>query len=184
LRASWNSCEVIQPNQDFEGPRTYALYYSGIGLSGHINYLRLEGALNVMPDAWSFIPHGGCQGVFRYNVKYYGCASPSVRPGFSMWSFDPGPGGVGARFYIEHESFSWPVEFDPSVRYWLMGFSFDHSHSVSGPGNPPATCGGAEEPVVIRVSGTGMTPENEYVTWQLATASVVNSWARVKALYR
>jgi hypothetical protein len=59
-----------------------------------------------------------------------------------------------------------PADADPSKQYFLADFHFDFTFGVTGPGNPPNTCGGIEQPVCWAIYQTDfINTAGDQVDW-------------------
>jgi len=200
VRLSWHTCDPQTSNQLFQGPGTYTLVVSVIGLpvriAGNTTKLTIH---PILTDAWRF-DDGGCQ-TDRMHAQVTGLDAdcPGIPTGdYPLFI-------IAADYDLTSHSLGLHLEtqqgeaFDPALtqRYVLWRVAFDHSHSMAGSDSDPATCDGAERSLEIDFQSTihdgygGMLdadPEtgDAPVRWNGPSPVGIapTTWGRVKALYR
>jgi len=121
---------------------------------------------NTVPDAWQF-EATGCQGSSFVQIDHL--------PAPTLAKTCPAFSGTGQTLPIKDFSIVPPTTpfpttlrrgvvvsaYQPIVtavaaqRYFLAGFTFDHSFSVDGPTTPGVDCGGLATPMCIRLNPSG-----------------------------
>ena len=174
LALSWDSC-TGPVDRVSSGPGTYSLYASVTGMTeAHKAYevwLAIGDSQNLVPDAWRF-DLAGCQWAALATVNHLpplaeAAACPALQgngPSLQIKLVDLWPPGYGLpptmlRARLSNTYVTAIQNPDPTRRYFLARFVFDHSHSVAGPGTPGTSCGGFETPMFFRdVRGSYFTP--------------------------
>lgn len=205
LTLTWDDCGALVVSKDFAGPGFYAQTISAEGLTQPLNsYFLGIGMGPVVVDAWQFYSPGlrGCQGSSRLAVSAAATGCSAV-PGAVFTTVSMGPGITDPYVYLNVAATVSPAFVpDPAVRYALVHFVYDHTHSVAGPSGT-GTCGGAAVLQCFGISGAGLnsgfTPgvdyvwANDMITWQQPDHSGVcpyavpirrATWGLIKTLYR
>jgi hypothetical protein len=209
LRLSWNSCDYVQ-NLNFTGPGQQAQMV--VSLSGEDRPMRGSRVfISIGPnvqDAWRFDEvTAGCNtpGLLAFSNAALNKTCPQAVGGtpipINQYLYDSGSGKALLDMAVAHD----PITLDPATRYTLSRATFDHTYSVTGPGTPGSTCGGAEAPLCFHIINAEFLNDqfvkepfsysaNEFwVTWQDAgntlgcpgpTQAEQSTWGRVKGLYR
>jgi hypothetical protein len=202
VRLSWGTCSPQVSTQDFHGPDVYTLIASVRGVPmvnvGHDTEITIAPGV---PDAWRF-DDGGCQTLKRIDLKNepLGADCPAML-GFNSLTItdyqeDPhGAGSATLRLAITYDD----LATDPNQRYVLWKIGFDHSHSVAGTDNDPATCDGVDVPVTLTVMThilltygqyqlpAAPEPSDSEVRWtglMVPVRTQNTTWGRLKSLYR
>ena len=139
VRWTWGAADAPAANQNFAGPGTYTQTISVTGLSGTFSQLDFGAeVLGEYPAAWSmlFVP------------PYFNCVG---QPGLSFAAGAVGTESIpgAAVSFMSQMPVCWPstlqmvvtvtldppFTFDPAKRYGIATLSYDHSASVTGPGD-------------------------------------------------
>jgi hypothetical protein len=162
---SWDVCAPVvthKANSTAAAPLNFSvLGNSEIHNSYQVRFL-MSAADRTTPDAWRF-DAAGCQtdalisitssppAALVKSCPQFKGASPLEIKNFALFPpTDPNPylgtqmRGLLAVTYT-------PVTAVPTTRYFLGQFLFDHTFSVSGPGDPPNSCGGNDIPVCFAI---------------------------------
>ncbi len=167
---SWNTCAPIQSVLPDAAPGPISLYISAIGQAElHFGYqfrFALSGYNDSVPDAWHF-DDAGCQtrsflGIYTHPSSFVAKACPAFGGPFTTeevhaFGYAAPSTGVPANMlsgFVSHtyEARSGPRE--PTQRYFLARFEFDHTYSVPGVSTPGVDCGGFEQPICIELVPT------------------------------
>ncbi len=202
-RLAWNSCNAV-PDQTFTGPAIYKLVLSCIGAtglySGHDTLVNLGPAFPI-PDAWRF-DDLGCEGntLIAFSnaglVKTCPALQGTAPLGITNYGYD-----TNISPYVQIRMANTFNEFNAvsTQRYTLFIVSFDMTYAVTGPGDPPNSCGGAEIGMNFQSMGTEFlhtdghlskdtTNSELFATWQggapIPTQTTTTTWSRMKGLYR
>ena len=179
INLSWDSCTGPVHRMILPGTQA-SLYASVLGHNQpHQAYqvfvsLR-SGTSGAVRDAWRF-DAAGCQGSSFISIDHIvPSAISKVCPTFQGalasiqikdYSFDPVTGlarAVLANTYPAGNN----TQINPAQRYFLARFGFDHTFSVTGPGDPGNTCGDLE---------VGMCAHLTRASW-LSPGGVETPWA-------
>ncbi len=198
-RLAWNSCSAV-PDQIFAGPAIYKLVLSCIGAtglySGHDTLVNLGPAFPI-PDCWRF-DDLGCEGntLIAFSnaglVKTCPALQGTAPLGITNYGYD-----TAISPYVQIRMANTFNEFNAvsTQRYTLFIVSFDMTYAVTGAGDPPNSCGGAEIPMLFQSMGTEFlhtdghlskdTTNSELIaTWNTFTPTQPSTWGHVKGLYR
>jgi hypothetical protein len=170
-----------------------------------------SGSAGPLRDAWRF-DASGCQGSSFITIDHLAPASvvkvcPTFQGPLSSiqikdYSYDAGTGKARAVLANTYPAGN-TTQINPTVRYFLARFLFDHTFSVNGPTTPGADCGGLEVPVCALLTRASWltpggvefqwTPGQEFVTSNDpsnsigcpgATPAVDKTWGSLKAQYK
>jgi hypothetical protein len=165
---SWNACAPLQSSLLDPAAGPVSLYVS---VSGHsiahqayqVWFVASIGASNpTLPDAWRF-DAAGCQGSSFVSIDHLAPATvarscPSFQgnlPSLQIEAFQLAPPALGLPTTMGCGVLqnAYPagntVTTNPSARYFLARFLFDHSYSVAGATTPGVSCGGYDSPICI-----------------------------------
>jgi hypothetical protein len=198
VRYSWDACEPLVLNREFAAAEPYAQVLSVTGLAEPLTSFEVSIAIAGTWSAWQFHDFG-CQGSARLSASASAARCDPI-PGLIL-AVDMYPGVTDHRLHLVAAGSAPPgTAPDPSARYRLVGFAFDHSFTTGDPFDPPGQCGDGDEPTCFGIeylslngSTGGYTLENSVLTWNLAATpgqcpfpvpARVSTWARVKAMYR
>lgn len=165
LALTWDSC-TGPVDRASSGPGPYSLYASVVGLNvphkAYEVWLTIGDSQNLVPDAWRF-DAAGCQGSTLATVDHLppaaeAAACPALQgdleslqiKAVDLW---PDAFGLPTTMLRVVLASAYPVGIqnpDPTQRYFLARFTFDHTRSVDGRGAPGTSCGGFETPMVFR----------------------------------
>jgi hypothetical protein len=168
IEASWNACAPIVSDRVLpSGATTSRLYFSVTGLTGTVKGFDIRfsygsqfagdcGALHP-PDAWRF-DDAGCEGLanlvqFKTTSTDPACPQLTGPVGLDLTKINYDP-LIGRERIIIARSWTTPITADPGIRYQIANVTFDHTYAVSGPGDPPQTCGGFEQPICFTFQGS------------------------------
>ena len=165
---SWNACSPIVTDRLLpSGATSSRLYFSVTGLTGTVKSFEIRfrygsqwagdcGALHP-PDAWRF-DDAGCEGqanLLQIKTTSSDPACPQLTgpTGLNLTKIEYDP-LIGRETVIIARAWSPAITVDPAVRYQIANVTFDHTYAVSGPGAPPETCGGFEQPICFTFQGS------------------------------
>ena len=204
VRLSWDGCDPLIQNQNYNGPQLYRLVASASGSTAPNNGYRIKVRIKPgpIPEAWQF-DETGCQsgrlaishsavskscpayqgarplGLHNYSVEQYGTALLDIANTYDL--FAP----------------------SASSRYTLWTAVIDHAVAAASRWQTLANCSGVENPLCLVIEGTELLLadgpiasyqiENEFVIWQSPgnevgcpdfRPRVDGTWGRVKGMFR
>ena len=182
---SWNACSPIVHDRILPpGATTSDLYVLGSGITGTTDgyevwiFMGQNVSANCSPrvvaDAWRF-DAAGCQGPSFFNVSLSSASKscPSLKgdPSFSSFllEYDTSVGQLVFRATVAYGGS--PQLADPNLTYLLARLTFDHTYAVSGPGDPPNTCGGFEKSMCFTLWGGSNVKGDCFGPGQIAFAN-------------
>jgi hypothetical protein len=167
VRIDWDSCPNASPvNKTIVPGQVVSLFVSVTGQSAtHTGYRTVIDVVPAtgapFPDAWRF-DENACQGsdfirighrltvVNALCLNFQGSASSTQQKSF-VYDAQAGRAHIELVNTYTHT----PLSADPGQRYFLMQVLFDHTFSVNGPGDFPATCGGLDRETCFSIASAG-----------------------------
>jgi hypothetical protein len=215
LSLTWDTC-TGPTDKTTTDPGIYSLNASLIGLdqptTAYQVWISYGDASLQVPDAWRFDDLGGCQtsagiAINHLSPPALSKACPSLQgtaPSLQIKKVDFWPPAFSVpqtlmRALLANAYPAGNLVVDPSTRWFLAQFRFDHTFSVVGPTEPNVWCGGFETPICFRVEvASYLTPDQiEYpiavpgavtATFDQGVCGAVparpSTWGGIKAQYR
>ena len=171
VNLTWNSCTGVHEKTILSG-QPASLYATVLGHSAEITAYQVSltiatGAVEpwkAVPDAWRF-DIGGCQGPARLTMDLVGSkacpnivgAAPAAQT--NTYVYDPITKVATSQLAIQFLA-AGSGALNPTTRYLLARWTFDHTNSVDGDGTPGVSCGRLEQPMCIvmsQLNGPGAT---------------------------
>jgi hypothetical protein len=216
---SWGAaCPTVVSNMAFTTATTYPMYIAIKNLTA--NDVNVGTDINLfigrgVPDCWRF-DDAGCQTGSQVSINNNGTklcpmlrgTNPLAITAFQYYGSES-PTRENVRLAITYDNNVVPA---PGTTYIAWNVIFDHTFSVTGAGAPPATCGGAAQPLCIAMTDPSMrdyasvqsvllentgtaapltfaAPTDGYLTWNGglncpgAVPTEPATWGKLKALY-
>jgi hypothetical protein len=211
---SWNSCtgpidRAVVPGDHLS--LNASLLGQSEGSGSYDVILRIGPGHATFPDAWRF-DQLGCQGPSRFSITQKPRISEaatcpvfedSVGPPTILIDYSYDPTFQRAVLTFAHYQLLPKPSSDPSQRYFLVGFQFDHTVSVDGSSVGGQSCGGLEQPMCFAIDyAHWLTLADDELAWAIdqgfatandptnsshcpgATPARSTTWGRVKDQYR
>ena len=221
VNISWDSCTGPSDKAIVAGSPASSnmIFASVLGVTevakSYQVQLKLATGTGSLPDAWRF-DAAGCQGAAGVTIDhltgsskacpaYMGTISPSFQ--LKDYTYDVGT-GVASTFLANaypNGGLGNPAATNSAQRYFLARWSFDHTYSVAGAGDPPNTCGGLEAAIcqasvsLTNNAASYVNTNDQEVAWGFqsmfvttnghvgcpgATPTQAKTWGQIKDQYK